>query len=244
MEKIYRPVHVIETEGLSDRDAIWFILKEEGWEEDKVRERLKEIEGNEKEELRKMGFEYQDSYPVTVTDKDGKQKGGTAYEYKKVYPVEDRPVSPFEVGGLCTNTGDLVKTIHEILTANKISQERINKTYQDFDALIELLIETKHQIGWKPAYSSFHGLHWDYEIRPMAVEPKKRKRQFYPSYNDMYMSDDDDYHDDYMDEYNPMGDESYDDPHSARPTSWSCNVCSGDESTGCLYFDVSECPRW
>ncbi|HFA47647.1 MAG TPA: hypothetical protein ENJ95_01365, partial [Bacteroidetes bacterium] len=223
MEKIFRPIHIVETEGLSEKDAIWFILKEEGWEEVKVREMLKEIEGNEKEKLRKMGFECQDSYPVTVTNKNGNQSRGTVFEYKKIYPIEDRPKSPFSIRDSCTNMDKLIKDIHEILVANNISQERIQATFQNFDALIELLVETKHQIGWKPAYNSFHGLHWDYEIKPMAVEPKKRKRRFYPSSNDGFMGDGG-FDEDYMDDYNPMGDESYDDPHSARPTSWSCNV--------------------
>jgi YD repeat-containing protein len=26
--------------------------------------------------------------------------------------------------------------------------------------------------------------------------------------------------------------------------SWSCSICDGDESTGCLYHDPTECPRW
>lgn len=26
-------------------------------------------------------------------------------------------------------------------------------------------------------------------------------------------------------------------------TFWSCDICGGDESTGCLYFDPTECPR-
>jgi len=26
--------------------------------------------------------------------------------------------------------------------------------------------------------------------------------------------------------------------------SWSCNICDGDETTGCLYHDQSECPKF
>lgn len=24
---------------------------------------------------------------------------------------------------------------------------------------------------------------------------------------------------------------------------WSCDICGGDDETGCQYFDPSECPR-
>jgi hypothetical protein len=26
--------------------------------------------------------------------------------------------------------------------------------------------------------------------------------------------------------------------------SWSCSICDGDETTGCLYFDPTECPKF
>lgn len=31
---------------------------------------------------------------------------------------------------------------------------------------------------------------------------------------------------------------------SISSSSWTCSICDGDETTGCLYFDPTECPKF
>ena len=54
--------------------------------------------------------------------------------------------------------------------------------------------------------------------------------------DDSDCSDDMDYDDGEFDNEDSMG--------RTGEYGWTCNVCSGDESTGCLFYDKSECPRW
>ncbi|MFH1118237.1 MAG: CpXC domain-containing protein [Bacteroidota bacterium] len=47
-----------------------------------------------------------------------------------------------------------------------------------------------------------------------------------------------------IDETKKYSDEHfYSEEYSDYDDFWTCNICGGDSSTGCLYFDPTECPR-
>lgn len=228
MDNINRKIFKLEVNDTDEKGAIKLVLQDLGWEEEKISERLRDIEGNEEEELKKLGFVYQDSKPVTFYRKDGTSEDGFICNYKKIFPVEDRPISSFVISGFSDSMRDLRETINEILVANRIEKNRIKEMYQNFAGLIELLTEAKHQISWKPDYDRSRGLYWDYNICPLAVEPNLDESDNFDNNH-----------------FNQMADKTGDELFSEKPATWTCDICGGNDFKGCCYTDLTGyCPKW
>lgn len=72
----------------------------------------------------------------------------------------------------------------------------------------------------------------------ITAEAKQKLEEKYASWEESQEANDYDGYDDY-DDYN-NGYDSYDDWGGHY---WSCNICGGNQDSGCLYFDPTECPR-
>ncbi len=240
MNKIVRKVLSVKFMALSYSQALEKVLGEKGLDSDEIKKIMNEASGYEKEKLKELGYQCEGSRPVLYSTKEGLEKVITEYDFRKIYPQEERPFQSFIMSGSVKSVDELKDNIRKVLLGNKIEYKDF--AYSDFDGLLSLLDQTNHQIGWEPEYSRFYGPVFNFVICPKADKPRRKRHvQSFPIPGEIYPFDEDftmqdAFPDYYEDDYDTMG--------SKSEHGWTCNVCEGDETTGCLFNDISECPRW